>query len=139
MDYSIKKCLKHTDSRGYLVEFLQCAELAPNIKTFGQIYFVTFEKPRQVRGNHYHTKFYEWFGVASGILEVVLEDVRTKERVEMVLDSNDKSFVRLTIGPYIAHAFRNLSPTAVLLDYCNEMYSTGSPDRNTHILIPPDK
>lgn len=136
MDYKITQCIKHTDSRGYLVEFLKESELKDEDKQFGQIYFVTFEKPNQVRGNHYHTRFSEWFGVAHGVLQVILEDVKTKERLEFTLSADDKTFTRLTIGPYIAHAFRNISPTAVLLDYCNKQFDKDQPDRNSYILIP---
>lgn len=135
MDYKITQCVKHIDSRGYLVEFLKAEELINSDKAFGQIYFVTFERPNQVRGNHYHTKFSEWFGVSYGILQVVLEDVRTKERVELILSSDDKSFTRLTIGPYIAHAFRNLTPTAVLLDYSNKQYDKSDTDRTPYLLL----
>lgn len=135
MDYKITQCLKHTDPRGYLVEFLKNGELPADKQAFGQIYFVTFEKPNQVRGNHYHTRFSEWFGVAHGTLQVILEDVKTKERVEFTLSSSDKTFTRLTIGPGIAHVFKNLSPTAVLLDYTNMQYNEKDPDRNPYILL----
>jgi dTDP-4-dehydrorhamnose 3,5-epimerase-like enzyme len=135
MNYKVTQCIKHTDQRGYLVEFLKDNELADADKAFGQIYFVTFEKPHQVRGNHYHTRISEWFGVAYGSLQVVLEDVKTKERVEFELTSDDKTFTRLTIGPYIAHAFRNLTPTAVLLDYSNTPYDEKDHDRNRYMLL----
>jgi dTDP-4-dehydrorhamnose 3,5-epimerase-like enzyme len=138
VNYKITQCLKHTDSRGFLVEFLKNSELSQENKPFGQIYFVTFEKPNQLRGNHYHTKFSEWFGVAYGTLQVILEDVKTKERVDFVLSGDDKTFTRLNIGPYIAHVFRNLSPTAVLLDYCNKEYDPDNNDRNPYILIHPN-
>jgi dTDP-4-dehydrorhamnose 3,5-epimerase-like enzyme len=59
MDYKIIFCEKHQDERGYLVEFLKSIELDDDKKIFGQIYFVTFEKPNMVRGNHYHKKTYE--------------------------------------------------------------------------------
>lgn len=137
MDYKISQCVKHTDGRGYLVEFLKNSELEELQKAFGQIYFVTFETPNQVRGNHYHTKISEWFGVAHGTLQVILEDVRTKERVEFILSSNDKTFTRLNIGPYIAHVFRNLTPTAVLLDYGSRQYDPQDTDRNPYQLLPP--
>lgn len=137
MDYKITRSHKYVDSRGYLVEFLKNCELNGEDRSFGQIYFVTFEKQFQVRGNHYHTRFSEWFGVAHGTLRVVLEDVRTKENVSFVLSAEDKSFIRLNIGPYVAHAFQNLSPTAVLLDYCNKEYNTENPDRNPYVLIDP--
>ena len=138
MDYEIAECVKHIDSRGFLVEFLKNIELPEDQQKFGQIYFVTFEKPMQARGNHYHTRFSEWFGVAHGKLEVVLEDVRTKERKELVLFSDDKTFTRIRISPYIAHAFRNLSPNAVLLDYCNQQYNPKDNDRNPYVLISPN-
>lgn len=135
MDYKITFCEKHIDDRGFLVEFLKEIELVDNHKTFGQIYFVTFEKPNVVRGNHYHKHTYEWFGVANGKLEVILEDVNTKEHLTLILDSEDKKFVRLYIGPYIAHAFRNLSKTAVLLDYTNKVYDREDSDRNFYELF----
>lgn len=137
MDYELVECSKHADERGYLVEFLRHEELDRQHTAFGQVYFVTFERPRQVRGNHYHTRGREWFGVAHGTLEVVLEDVRTRERVEFVLRSDDKSFTRLSIGPYIAHAFRNLSPTAILIDYATEQFDHVDHDRNPYVLIEP--
>jgi len=139
MDYKITFCQKHTDERGYLVEFLKSQELIADHKLFGQIYFVTFERPNVVRGNHYHKKTYEWFGVAYGKLEVILEDVNTKERLRLILDSEDKKFVRLYIGPYVAHAFRNLTPTAVLLDYTNKEYDPNDTDRHPYVLIPEQK
>jgi len=70
-----------------------------------------------------------------GKLEVILEDVRTKEHLTLILNSEDKKFVRLYIGPYIAHAFRNISETAVLLDYTNRVYDPEDTDRNPYILI----
>ncbi|MBX7074653.1 MAG: WxcM-like domain-containing protein [Pirellulales bacterium] len=137
MKYDLQECVKHTDQRGYLVEFLRRDELVDLHVPFGQIYFVTFERPGQVRGNHFHKRGSEWFGVAEGTLEVVLEDVRTKERAEFILRSDDKLFHRLTIGPYIAHAFRNMTPTAILIDYTSEQFDRQDPDRNPYILLEP--
>lgn len=137
MKFELEQCVKHTDQRGYLVEFLRRSELTADLADFGQIYFVTFERPGQVRGNHYHTRGFEWFGVAHGTLEVVLEDVRTKERTHFVLRSDDKLFQRLMVGPYIAHAFRNTTPTAVLIDYTSEQFARDDPDRNLYVLLEP--
>jgi dTDP-4-dehydrorhamnose 3,5-epimerase-like enzyme len=138
VEWEITYCEKHSDGRGYLVEFLKGSEIDSRFEKFGQIYFVTFEKRGVVRGNHYHTRFYEWFGIGQGVLDVVLEDVRTKRRVNFTLSGEDKRFARLHIGPYIAHAFKSLSETAVLFDYCNEQYDRCDPDRNSYILIPPN-
>lgn len=137
LDYQVTETIKHEDSRGFLVEFLRGREMTERDRPFGQIYFVTFERPGQVRGNHYHTRATEWFGVAHGDLEVILEDVRTRERVSFNLRSGDRSYTRLKVGPYIAHSFRNLSPTAVLLDYCTEEFDKTNQDKHPYILIPP--
>lgn len=139
MDYSVVECRTHQDLRGALVEFLRADELPHGATAFGQIYAVTFARPGQVRGNHYHTEGNEWFGCMHGELEVVLEDVRTKERRRLVISATDTSFVRLTVGPFVAHAFRNLSPTAMLMDYCSKQFDPARPDRNPYVLIDPDE
>ena len=128
---------KHTDERGYLVEFLKEAELTGKLSRFGQIYFVTFERRGIVRGNHYHTDTCEWFGVTAGKLEVVVEDVNTRERDEFVLDSEDRKVVRLYVGENVAHAFKSLSDTAVMLNYTNRQYDPTDPDRHFYGLMEP--
>lgn len=135
MIFRVDQCPKHADSRGRLIEFLRGSDLGEDADHFGQIYFVTFDSPGQVRGNHYHTHGFEVFGVIAGSLEVALEDVRTKERAEMVLDADDHLFTRLRIGSYVAHAFRNLSPTAILLDYTSHAYRPEDPDRHPYVLL----
>ena len=137
MNYELVHCVKHSDQRGFLVEFLKEPELSPHLKKFGQVYVATFEHPGQIRGNHYHTRFEEWFGVVAGVLKVVLEDIKTKERISFVLSAEDKTFPRLHIGTYIAHAFINLSEKAVLLDYTNSVYDPENHDRNPYILAQP--
>jgi len=129
----------YRDSRGRLIELLRADELPEKFKKFGQVYSVTFERPNQVRGNHYHTKSAEWFGVIVGTLEVVLEDIRTGQRKELMLSRKQDVFTRLMVGPWVAHAFRNLSETAVLLDYSSAAYDRDHPDRVEHILIEPGK
>jgi len=125
MDFKIEKFDKYSDSRGDLIVFLRDNDLDKKYKKFGQIYFVTFEKEGSVRGNHYHKQWREWFGIVSGRVEVYLEDVRTKERKELILNAKYKSYVRLEIGPYIAHAFRNTSKNASLLNYTNLPWKEG--------------
>ena len=119
MDFKIDKFEKHSDERGHLVVFLQNSRLSKKDKEFGQIYFVTFEKPGVIRGNHYHKKWREWFGVVTGRVQVVLTDTRTNESKNLIIESHSDEYVRLEIGPYIAHAFINLSKHAALLNYAN--------------------
>ena len=123
MDYKIDFIEKHDDQRGHLVVFLKNMDLRDNFKNFGQIYFVTFDKKNVVRGNHYHKKWREWFGVVTGKVEVVLKDVKTGEVKKLIIDSRADKYSRLEIGPNIAHAFRNLSDEASLLNYTDTEWS----------------
>lgn len=137
MFYKLDQCIKHVDGRGHLIEFLRRSDLGEIPADLGQIYFVTFDTPGQVRGNHYHENAFEVFGIVSGVLEVVLEDVRSHERFEVQLNSDDHLFTRLTIGPYVAHAFRNTSQRAILLNYSSEQYRPVGTDRHDYLLIEP--
>jgi len=128
MNYKITQFEKFDDERGSLVVFLKESELDDVKKRFGQIYFVTFKKKRMVRGNHYHKKWHEWFGVVSGKVKVVLEDVRTKERSEIMLDAKKDQYVRLETGPYIAHAIQSVTQYASLLSYADSQWT----DKDTY-------
>jgi len=128
MNYKITQFEKINDDRGSLIVFLKESELDDAKKRFGQIYFVTFKKKGVVRGNHYHKKWHEWFGVVSGRVEVVLEDVRTKKRKQIILDAKKDQYVRLETGPYIAHAIKSLTGYASLLSYADTQWS----DKDTH-------
>lgn len=135
MNFEILHLTKHADQRGYLVEFLKKKELNDINKGFGQIYFVTFNKKDIIRGNHYHTETEEWFGVVFGSVLVILEDVETKERKSFTLHYSENEFVRLRIGKGIAHAFKSLSDSAILLDYANKEYDPNYTDRHPYILM----
>lgn len=124
MNYKIEHFEKFNDKRGQLVVFLKNKDLEKKLKRFGQIYFVTFEKKGVVRGNHYHKKIKEWFGVVSGRVSVILVDVKTGKVKKMILDGNSKDYVRLEIGPNIAHGFKSMSSSVTLLNYTNEEWSS---------------
>lgn len=119
INLEITKLIKFSDERGDLVVFLKRSELNKNQKEFGQIYFVTFNKKGIIRGNHYHKKWHEWFGIISGKLQVILENVKNKKRTSLVLNANNDKYLRLKIGPYVAHAFKSLTKYAVLINYAN--------------------
>lgn len=123
MDFNIEKFEKHGDERGELVVFLKNSNLVKKQKKFGQIYFVSFEKKGIVRGNHYHKEWREWFGVVTGRLLVILKDIKTGEIKKMILNADTKQYKRLEIGPNIAHAFKNLSSRASLLNYTDKEWS----------------
>lgn len=110
------------------MDFLKLYELKGQDRTFGQAYCITFETPRAVRGNHYHTGKKEWFVAIKGKLKVVLEDVKTKEHVEFILDGDSDEYKRIEINENIAHAFKNISRTAVMINYCNKPYHAKDSD-----------
>lgn len=124
MDYQIKKFEKIVDKRGSLIIFLKKSDLDKHQHNFGQIYFVTFNKKGQVRGNHYHKKWHEWFGIVEGKVEVILENVKTKSRKIFILTSNRDKYVRLETGPFVAHAIKSLSNSASLLSYADSEWNS---------------
>ena len=124
MDYQIKKFEKIVDKRGSLIIFLKKSDLDKYHHNFGQIYFVTFSKRGQVRGNHYHKKWHEWFGIVEGKVEVVLENVKTKTRKKIILSSDRDKYVRLETGPFVAHAIKSLSNSASLLSYADSEWNS---------------
>ena len=134
MNYKVKTLNKYIDNRGNLVVFLRNRELCRRRKEFGQIYFITFNKKGVVRGNHFHKKWREWFGIVTGTVKVELEDVITKEHVSLELSADDYHYTRLEIGPNVAHTFKNITSSASLLNYGDKEWSPE--DRFLYILIP---
>lgn len=120
MDYKISTIEKQKDTRGDLVVFLRKKELPRERVGFGQIYFITFKSKGTIRGNHYHRRWREWFGVVHGKIRAELEDVVTKQRVSLTLSADERTYTRLEIGPNIAHAFCCLTPSASLLNYADD-------------------
>ncbi len=129
MDFEIDTFEKHSDNRGDLVVFLKKSDLP--LKVFGQIYFVTFEGIGTVRGQHYHKKWTEWFGIVSGAVEVRLEDVRSGETKQFVIDANNNEYTRLRTGPFIAHGFKSLTETASLVNYADSEWEPNDTFRKT--------
>lgn len=124
MNFKLKEFEKYSDNRGDLIVFLKQSDLAHEHKKFGQIYFVTFKKKEIIRGNHYHNKWREWFGIVAGKVEVYLENIDTKEKSSLILDAQKNKYTRLEIGPRIAHAFKSLSDYAALINYANSEWDT---------------
>lgn len=123
MNIKISKFEKHNDERGQLVVFLKHSDLELEQKTFGQIYFVTFENKNVIRGNHYHKEWREWFGVVTGKLKVILKDMITGEIQTMLLDGDSNEYIRLEVGPNIAHTFISISKNAALLNYTDKEWN----------------
>jgi len=102
----------HSDKRGKLVVFKQWKE--------GQIYFVTFDGQKVIRGNHYHKKWREWAGIVKGRILVILINVKNGSWNWFFIDENDKKYRLVEIPPYTAHTFISLRDNAVLLNYADK-------------------
>jgi dTDP-4-dehydrorhamnose 3,5-epimerase len=124
LDFKINKFKTYSDSRGKLIVFLKRSELNKAKSKFGQIYFVTFKKKGTIRGNHYHKRWHEWFGIIEGKVKVIIEDVRTKKREEIILSAKKDKYVRIETGPNIAHAILSLTNNATLLSYADGEWSS---------------
>ena len=71
-------------------------------------YLVSIE-PMKTRAGHYHKKKEEWFCVTSGKIELILENIDTKARKRLILDSNLKNYEIIYIPSSIAHLLKNPS------------------------------
>ncbi|MFZ5845210.1 MAG: dTDP-4-dehydrorhamnose 3,5-epimerase family protein [Patescibacteria group bacterium] len=135
MNYKIDQAKKHRDERGFLVDFLKLDDIKEGNRKLGQIYFVTFAKKGVVRGNHYHATKGEWFAVLNGKIKAILEDIKTHERRELILDGDSDTYQRIFVGKNIAHAFTSLTKEAAMINYSDKPYYAADPDSAHYLLI----
>src|SRR5579871_1734046 len=108
------------DSRGWFLKTLNGFEEFLSEKV-GEIY-MTMASPSEWRANHYHNKANEWFTVFAGKAKMILEDIETKERMELVLDASAPKTIFVPVR--IAHVFINISESEpmMLIAYASETY-----------------
>ena len=118
---------KHSDNRGFLIEFLREDERILNFK--GQVYASTIS-PGDVRGNHYHTQKTEIFCVIKGKLKVLVQQINSDNVDEYILDSEQDNIDRIMVLPNYAHAFINIGEEqAILLAWGNKVHDHSGPDQ----------
>lgn len=128
----MKPIPKHSDGRGFLIEFLREDENILNFK--GQIYASTI-RPGDIRGNHYHNEKTEIFCVIKGKLKVLIQQIDSKKIDEYVLDSNKDIIDRLLVPPGYAHAFINIgNEEVILLAYGDKVHNHSNPDQYEFII-----
>lgn len=134
MHCKITKLPKFEDERGFLIEFLKNRELDVEQEKFGQIYLATIKKGH-VRGNHYHLKKREVFTLMAGKARVILEDINSKERREVILDPTEDKVIKVEFGPGIAHAIESLGDQdAVIVSYNDIQYDENKTDDIRYVL-----
>lgn len=110
---------KIEDSRGWFLKVINGLEEDLPSKT-GEIY-ITNAKIGEIKGVHYHDLANEWFTLLFGVCELKLVDIKTNEKLILILDENNPTTVFVPSG--IAHAFVNTGDAEfTLLAYSDQLF-----------------
>lgn len=129
VNIKVEKCATYHDDRGDLIQFVSQDFLQSEALPFGQVYLLTFNGKNIVRGNHYHNNSSEMFCLISGSVEMIFEDVLTKERVEHRFTAMGNEFYRVSIGAKIAHCIKSVSDFAVLVSFSSKQFDVHEQDK----------
>ena len=113
------KLNSNTDERGSFTEILKTKEN-------GQI-SVNIIKPNCIKGNHWHHTKIEKFIVLSGEGIIKMENISTKEVINIVLNDKELNVVDIPVG-YIHSIINNGSRDLVVLIWANEIFNKEKPD-----------
>ena len=109
----------HRDDRGILFEIIKLAN-------GGQVFFST-TKPGVTRGDHFHTRKFEWFCVVKGRAAIRLRHVQSEEIHEFEVDGDEPEFI--SIPALYTHHIENIGDEDLLtMFWCNEIFSADDPD-----------
>lgn len=107
------------DERGWFVKVIDGSEV--DLPKSSREIYVTSAKPGESRGGDYSIKTNKWFSLIIGQAILVLEDIESKERVELELSSEEIKTIYVPHG--IANKFINSgSGDFVLVTYADNMY-----------------
>jgi len=96
---------KHTREDGWLSELISM-NYADEPFNCIHTYLVSINSG-MVRANHYHKKKEEWIALASGKIEIHLENIDSGEKEKLILDTHVKGYEMIYIPPFVAHAVKN--------------------------------
>lgn len=128
-------CQVYVDERGQLTQFVTEEYLTKHNLPLGQVYLLTFNAAGVVRGNHYHKESSEVFCLIQGEVEMIFEDVTTKERTYLHVNALTGVARRILIGPHVAHTIVSKSGSAVLASYSSVVYNNVNPDVYSYQLV----
>lgn len=107
------------DDRGWFLKAITGTEEDIPSHT-GEVY-LTMGKPDEIKGGHYHPEAVEWFTVIEGNAVLRLEDIVTRERMEIPL--NLESAKTIYVPNNVAHDFKNVGDTNfIVLAYTDKLY-----------------
>jgi dTDP-4-dehydrorhamnose 3,5-epimerase-like enzyme len=135
MDINIEECAAYHDNRGDIIQFVTKQILEKDSTPFGQVYLLTFTGTNRIRGNHYHNFSKEMFCLISGSVEMVFEDVNSKERLTKIISATDNVFYRISFASQIAHAIRSISDFAVMVSFASKEFDAKEEDKIPYSLI----
>ena len=97
---------KHTRIDGWLCELWTYGDFHKQDFDLNHSYLVSIES-KGIRARHYHNKKTELIACIEGLVEVILEDINTKKKERIILNSDIEKMKLLLIEPKIAHAIKN--------------------------------
>ena len=106
----IKELDYFEDDRGWLLKILKEEDMGKS--GFGEIY-LTVAHPGITKANHYHKNTSEWFCVIQGVAKLVLQDMASQERKEIIMGA--EKFITVKIPSGIAHAVKNIGQDRMYL------------------------
>lgn len=107
------------DERGWFLKAITGTE--DNIPNHTGEVYLTMGKPGQTKGGHYHPEAVEWFTVIEGNAVLRLEDINSKERLEIPMSLEEAKSVYVPNN--VAHDFKNVGDSNfIVLAYTDRLY-----------------
>ena len=107
------------DERGWFVKIIDGKE--KSLPQFSREIYVTSAKPGESKGGDYSLNTNKWFSIISGKALLVLEDIDSKEHIELKLEENNPQTV--FVPRRIANKFYNLGEEDfILIAYADNIY-----------------
>lgn len=97
---------KHIRDDGWLTELISMGHDDVPFECFHS--YLVIVKPNRYRAMHFHFEKEEWLALTSGRIKVVIEDIFTKERKEILLDEDSSNYSLIYIPPKMAHVVKNV-------------------------------
>lgn len=128
---TIKSITIIKDNRGWFAPLLKSFDL-DNDK-FGQV-SLTVIKSSKTKGNHYHKVKYEWFVVILGEVKFELQNLDTKEKMNITLGESKLKI--LCVPPMWHHTLFNMSnKDAVIMIYYHPPFDPRQNDEHNDIYV----
>ena len=126
-----RELVTHTDERGYFREIIRVSDDFFR-EGFGQ-WSCSLMYAGVIKAWHIHTVQVDWWYVASGVLKVVLHDMRPesptcRETMDFLMGDNQPSGV-LRIPPGVAHGCKVISGPAQLFYITSRVYDPADEGR----------